>query len=479
MELSAKTKIHGLLEAYPFLEGFLVAYNPKFKKLKSAVLRATVGRIASLELVASIGEVDLARLLTDLAAEIEKSTGEKVAVSGDAAASGSMQAERIEVLKGIIRDLHDGGDLDDAREKFAVAVKDVSASEIAEMEQQLIRDGLPVEEVQRLCDVHVGAFKSALDEHAEVETPAGHPVHTYMGENRKIERFLNRFAKITTGGDESDKAHEELLACVVPLAGLDNHYIRKENQLFPLLEKHDIEGPSKVMWAVHDEIRAQFKKLRAAAEEKDWTTLREHAPEFVRSVGEMIYKENKILFPMSLEALTEEEWIAVRKGEDELGYAFSKPGGDWPPEGETAGEAAPQERGKLKLNTGELTRDQIDMILTHLPMDMSFVDENDVVRYYSGGERHFPRSPAVIGRKVHNCHPPKSVDVVERIVQAFKDGTKDTAEFWIQHHGKFLHIRYFAVRDEEGNYRGVLEAGQDLTEIKKLEGEQRLLDWDS
>ena len=134
---------------------------------------------------------------------------------------------------------------------------------------------------------------------------------------------------------------------------------------------------------------------------------------------------------------------------------------------------------KLSLNTGELSPEQIDLILTHMPVDVSFVDENDVVRYYSGNERHFPRTPAVIGRKVHNCHPPKSVDIVERIVTSFKEGEKDTAEFWIQHHGKFLHIRYFAVRDKGGKYRGCLEVGQDLTEIKKLEGEQRLLDWDS
>jgi DUF438 domain-containing protein len=401
-----------------------------------------------------------------------------VTVDTSAPADDAIRTERVEVLKGIIKELHDGGDLEAAREKFAVAVKDVAASEIAEMEQQLIREGMPVEEVQRLCDVHVGAFKGALDEHAPVETPSGHPVNTYMAENRKIERFLNRLAKVSGSGEETDEAHKELLACLIPLAGLDNHYIRKENQLFPLLEKHGVEGPSKVMWAVHDEIRAQYKKLKAEAEGKQWAEGRQGVPEFDRAVGEMIYKEEKILLPMSLDGLTKEEWAEVREGEDELGYAFAKPGKDWSPleiKGEEEGVAM---SGKLTMNTGELSPEQIDLILTHMPVDVSFVDENDVVRYYSGGERHFPRSPAVIGRKVHNCHPPKSVDVVERIVTSFKEGTKDVAEFWIQHRGKFLHIRYFAVRDGEGKYRGCLEVGQEITEIKKLEGEQRLLDWE-
>ncbi|MHC4600638.1 MAG: DUF438 domain-containing protein [Planctomycetota bacterium] len=485
MDLSPSTKIHELLKTYPFLEDFLVGYNPAFKKLTSRVLRATVGRVASLKMIASTGEVDLDRLIADIASEIEAKTGKKVAVSTAPAAEDEVRAERIEVLKHIIQELHDGGDLDEAREKFAVAVKDVSATEIAAMEQQLIREGMEVEEVQRLCDVHVGAFKDALDEHAPAEAPAGHPVHTYMAENRKIERFLNRLTKAARALEEagdgapSPKPFEAVLELLIPLDGLENHYVRKENQLFPLLEKHGVEGPSKVMWGVHDEIRALYKRVREAGETKNREEVLNLAPEFVRVVGEMIYKEDKILFPLCLETLSEAEWAAVRRGEDELGYAFAQPGREWTPATEKEGESAMATPGKLDLDTGQVTPEQVDLILKHVPLDLSFVDENDVVRYYSGGERHFPRTPAVIGRKVQNCHPPKSVDVVARIVNEFRAGTKDTAEFWIEHQGKFLHIRYFAVRDGEGNYRGVLEAGQDLTEIRKLSGERRLLDWDS
>ena len=156
MDLSPATKIHELLKTYPFLEDFLVGYDPAFEKLKSRVLRATVGRVASLKLVASTGKVDLDRLLADLASEIESKTGEKIAVDATPPGDEAVRAERVEILKRIIRELHDGGELDAAREKFAIAVKDVAASEIAEMEQQLIREGTPVEEVQRLCDVPSG-----------------------------------------------------------------------------------------------------------------------------------------------------------------------------------------------------------------------------------------------------------------------------------------------------------------------------------
>ncbi len=239
------------------------------------------------------------------------------------------------------------------------------------------------------------------------------------------------------------------------------------------------------MWAVHDEIRATLKAARAAIAAEDWEALDTLAPELARSAAEMIYKEEKILLPMCMDTFDEDEWRHIRRGEDELGYAFAEPGDEWP--GDAAGEtAAPSAKAVsggsadlLPMQTGELTLDQINLMLIHLPIDISFVDENDVVRYYSEGERHFPRSPAVIGRKVQNCHPPESVHMVQQILDAFRAGEQDTAEFWIQLHGKFLHIRYFALRDADGTYRGCLEAGQDVTEIRMLEGERRLLEWGS
>ncbi|MBW2066435.1 MAG: DUF438 domain-containing protein, partial [Deltaproteobacteria bacterium] len=255
------------------------------------------------------------------------------------------------------------------------------------------------------------------------------------------------------------------------------HYLRKENQLFSLLEAHDISGPSQVMWAIHDDIRALLKK---AQEQLSTTNPQEAiAPlnEAVNAIREMIYKEENILYPMSLEILSEEEWGKVKDGEEEIGYAWVQPGTGWAPS--VKEERIHPTRGeKLQLNTGYMTKELIDIMLQHLPVDLTLVDEEDRVAYYSvGKERIFPRSPGIIGRKVQRCHPPDSVHIVNRLLDSFKSGERDQAEFWIQMGGKFIHIRYLALRDEQGNYKGCLEVTQDITHIKNLEGERRLLDW--
>jgi DUF438 domain-containing protein len=199
-----------------------------------------------------------------------------------------------------------------------------------------------------------------------------------------------------------------------------------------------------------------------------------------KMIRDMIYKEEHILFPMALETLDEGEWARVRKGEEEIGYAWIRPETGWKPAEQSFPQALMAEKaGSLNFDTGQLTADQVNLILTHLPVDISFVNENDEVSYYSATpDRIFPRSPAVIGRKVQNCHPPKSVGMVEKILSSFRDGSKDEAEFWIQMAGRFIQIRYFAVRDSAGRYRGCLEVSQDVTHIRELAGQKRLLDWD-
>jgi DUF438 domain-containing protein len=381
--------------------------------------------------------------------------------------------------------LHAGGDLATAREHFVKAVGDVDAGEIAEMEEELIRGGLPVGEVQRLCDVHVGAFRDSLDQKKELSVPAGHAVHTYMADNKIIAVLANRLAEVSRKLEANAGLATELLpVATTALAnydGIDNHYQRKEHQLFPLLERHGVTGPSQVMWGVHDQIRAQWKQVRKFAEGGDTKALVDGLPGLARGMIEMIYKEEKILFPMAMEKLTAEEWAEEKRGEDELGYRLAKPAFALPL---AAGQPspspvpAPAAPGLLNLTTGALSLEMVDLIFRHLPLDLSFVDEHDVVRYYSESkERIFPRTPASIGRTVQNCHPPKSVDTVNRILESFRAGKQDVAEFWIHMGPRFIHIRYFAVRDNAGNYRGCLEVTQDIGAIRALEGDRRLLDW--
>ncbi len=470
MKLSPATKVSELLMRYPFLKDFLIRFDPQFALLNNPLMMKTVGRIATMSKVSFMTGVKLEQLLPAIAAEVKKATGEILSIQGAHEPEPPDEAaERLEVLKGIIRDLHKGADRNLLTERFNELIKDVAPWEIANMEQQLMAEGMPQEEIKRLCDVHVEVFKKSLEKQVVPGLPAGHPVHTYMLENRAAEDIMKELEK-----EEESGLFQVMLE---KLAAIETHYVRKENQLFPILEAKGISGPSKVMWSLHDDIRAMLRDVQKKT--KAGVVPETEMKALLHMIRDMIYKEEHIFFPMALESLTEEDWGRVRTGEEEVGYAWVRPEADW----KTAG-AGPDQRsaadrtGSVTLDTGLLSTDQINLLLTHLPVDISFVNEHDEVVYYSQTpERIFPRSPGIIGRKVQNCHPPKSVDTVERILASFKDGTKDSADFWIEMKGRFIHIRYFAVRDREGAYRGTLEVSQDVTEIRKLQGQKRLLDW--
>jgi hypothetical protein len=473
MDLSPKTKVNDVISRYPFLKDFLISLNPEFKMLDNPFMRKTVGRIASLGKAAMIAGMDVKKLIDDIAAEIRKKTAEAVTVSYGEGGPDE-QDLKIDKMKEIIKELHAGKDAESQKQKFHDLIKDVAPWEIAQMEQKLIAEGMPETEIKSLCEVHVQVFKEALEHQTVPGLPAGHPVHTFMLENRACEGILKEAEAITDYAKDRDK----LLAIIDRLAEIDKHFLRKENQLFPVIETKGITGPSKVMWALHDDIRNFIKDVRKRV--KDGKMEKVAAEAMVKMVNDMIYKEEHILFPMTLETLSEDEWAKVRKGEEEIGYAWIEPETEWKPvAGSFQQELLAEKVGSLNLDTGQLTAEQVNLIMTHLPVDISFVNENDEVAYYSASpERIFPRSPGVIGRTVQNCHPPKSVDMVQKILSSFKAGTKNVAEFWIQMRGKVLHIRYFAVRDSAGKYRGCLEVSQDITEIQKITGQKRLLDWE-
>ncbi len=483
MKIREKTKIDDLLNTYPFLLDFFISKSPHFEKLKNPVMRKTMGKVATLSTVASIGKLNLEDLIREIAKEIERKTGQKV--EADYEERPLTREQREEVLKGIIRDLHKGEDMGKLKQRFQELLKDVSPSEIASMEQKLIAEGLPESEVKRLCDVHVAIFKEALERHEIPGAPPGHPVHTFMKENRAAEAILDRLDEILdkiTGTDDPEaleKYRDQIDKLLEELSPIHIHYLRKENQLFPLLEEHDISGPSQVMWAIHDDIRGLLKKTKEQLVQGKDGALIKDLKELVSSIREMIYKEEHILYPMALETLSDNEWFRVRQGEEEIGYAWVRPEAEWTPEEKEEAPAPPPGEEKIRLNTGYITRDLLDLMLSRLPVDITLVDEEDRVAYYSKGEeRIFPRSPAIIGRKVQRCHPPDSVHVVEKILSSFRDGSKDVAEFWIQLRGRMIYIRYFALRDSGGNYKGCLEVSQDITDLKKLEGQKRLLEWE-
>lgn len=396
---------------------------------------------------------------------------------------------RQEVLKEIIRDIHAGADLNEVKERFAELLSQVRPAEIGEIEQALINEGLPVEEIQRLCDVHVAVFRESLDKQLEAAMApqlTEDPLQDLKNFNRKASALLEDIRglldQITAVGERSEaqeliriweSKHAELLE-------VDKHYAKKENILFPYLERYGISGPPTVMWGKHDEIRAALKEVTKVIERaKEGAATHQLAAEIgsivlpaLNDVSEMIYKEENILFPLCLETFTPDEWreIAVQF-KDPLATVYKN---------REEGRAQSALDGVLDLEVGRLSLEQINLIFGHLPVDVTFVDENDEVAFFSlGPERIFERPRAAIGRKVQFCHPPSSVGVVEQILQDFKSGRRDVAEFWLKLKDMYIHIRYFAVRDQEGNYRGTLEVTQNIAEIQKITGEKRIYDYES
>lgn len=397
----------------------------------------------------------------------------------------SNNQKKKEIMKDIIRKLHQGLTIEEAKERFEKEIGAASSTEIAEMEQALINEGLSPEEIKKFCNVHALLFQSALEKSIIEETSPSHPVYLFKLENREIEKTANSLKKlIEERKEELPRTKRKLNDLLNELRGIEIHYARKELILFPFLEKQGFTGPSKVMWGKDNEVRDLLKKAISSVEEiKDLKDLEPYSKNsldpLIEEVTGMIFKEENILFPTCLEKLSANDWVEILKESDKIGYMFVEK----PKETEALVkdlksallEEPVFEDNEISLPTGKLRLKELMSVLNTLPVDITFVDNDDKVRYFSDSkERIFLRTKSIIGIKVQNCHPPQSLEAVEKILKSFKEGKRDTVDFWINQEGKFVYIRYFAVRDEGGSYLGTLEVSQDLTEIKKLEGEKRL-----
>ncbi|WP_407309482.1 DUF438 domain-containing protein [Desulfosporosinus sp. SB140] len=396
---------------------------------------------------------------------------------------------RQKVLKELITELHSGKTVEDVKARFEELIKGISVKEISEMEQALIMDGMPVEEIQNLCDVHAALFEGSIEEIHQPEKPEtipGHPVYMFKKENREIEKLLNEkikpnLEKLKHSDDMGNT--NTLLENINLLWEIDKHYSRKENLLFPYLEKYGITAPPKVMWGVDDEIRGAIKALKTLLSSGGINTeVTKKAHEAVNKVQEMISKEENILFPMALETLTEDEWLNIAKESGEIGYTLIQPKEQWKPVSKAAEEKVKQQgeeltdHGNVSFDAGILSPKEINAILNTLPVDITFVDKNGTVKYFSQGkERIFARPKTILGRRVENCHPPASLQIVEKIVDDLKTGKKDHEDFWIKMEETYAFIRYFTVNDEKGDFLGIMEVTQDIAPIQKIAGEKRLI----
>ncbi len=459
------------------------------------------------------------------------------------------------LLKDMILKLHRGEAAESVQQELAKLLGEIPYGMVVDVEQELIREGLPTEEVLKLCDIHGKALKGLINLDEAKTAPSGHPLETFKQENIEINKLIASIRKITMelpqfvnklseiSGDsyqtspsilqvieEINNRFKELRLMINSLTDIEKHYSRKENLMFPFLEKKGITGPPTVMWGKHDEIRKYLKQLikRLSAIEvliRDISSgdlsraqnliealtkeikqfLLEDVETTLSAIDEMIYKEEQILFPTTMDALTDEEWYSIYLQSPEIGFCLYDPKTKWEPSNLDKGKLAeilsgfqptyePKGdndsdisnssdlygiEGKVHLPSGVLSMEELEAIFNTIPFDITFVDKDDYVRFFSQGKKRiFPRTRAILGRKVQMCHPPSSVHIVERILDDFKSGKQDKAVFWINMKGRFIHIAYYAVRNEEGEYLGTLEVSEDITEKRALKGERRILNYE-
>ncbi len=394
-------------------------------------------------------------------------------------------------LKELILKLHSGESQERVTEELVTSLGSIPYGEVVEVEQELIEDGMPVEEVLKLCDIHSAVLEGNVDLSASKTVPDGHPVDVLLEENKALTGVIDETSAVLASLSEAVDA--ELGAIILQLSGLfnqlmdvDKHYLRKEYLLFPYLEQTGITGPPKVMWGKHDEIRELLKgsidilKTPDISKSDLLASTEIVLQPAVNGVADMIVKEEEILLPMLMDALSDADWYEIQKQSLEIGYCLYDPPTEWVPEGIEAEsiDEAQKEGGRIQLPSGGFSVEELLAILNTLPVDMTFVDREDKVKYFSqSSERIFQRNRAILNRDVRHCHPPASAHIVDKILEDFKSGKQERAPFWINLGGKMVHIEYFALRNEQGEYLGTLEVSQDLTGYRALEGEQRILSY--
>lgn len=434
--------------------------------------------------------------VTDVSAKVASSTVAANAVETNAAASTTAKAnteensqakaedavqdsERVEQLKGFLKRLGTGEELGAVREDFASQFAHVEASEIMKAEQGLMREGTPLAEVQQLCDLHSALFHGSTiheqmeSEHAKVEAvleaqeksksvvslieTVGHPLHQLTEENKALDALIEsirpKVADKTATVDDVNAVRQ-----------VSVHYAKKGDLLYPHLKvAYDISGPSMVMWTVDGDIRDQLGDLAKSSQSvDDWYR---RFDELLTRAQEMIYKEQNILFPICAENFSTEEWYQIYKDTAQYEEIFGVKRTAWP-EAETALSTqttkASGDDNTIALIGGSLTVDQLNAMLNTMPMEVTFVDHEDINRYFNDGEKVFKRPTTAIGRDVYSCHPPKVEPIVRGIIDSFRKGDRDNVAVWLEKQGRPFYVNYMAVRDQNNNYIGTLELVQDM-----------------
>lgn len=397
---------------------------------------------------------------------------------------------RKEILMDLLLRLHQGESPEKLRAELEHTLVGIPYIEVLQVEQEMISLGMPASEVAKLCDAHSSILQGLIDKSGAKEIPPGHPAHVFKQENKAILQVVSQVRSelgqaLNDTKNQFEKSIFKLRGFFNQLSDIDKHYKRKEYLIFPFLEAQGITAPPEVMWSKHDEIREQIKGCHEILENRELTNSDLQAcvdlvmEPALFAISEMVVKEEEILIPMCMDTLTEENWVQVHQQTLDYGFCIIDPVEKWesasPLKTETSGALAD---GFVQFASGKLSGKEIELILNTLPLDMTFVDKDDKVKYFTqGAERIFQRNRAILGRNVKHCHPPASAHIVEKILEDFRSGKESRAPFWIQMGERFIHIEYYALRDESGQYLGCLEISQNLTPYRALQGEQRILNY--
>lgn len=392
--------------------------------------------------------------------------------------------ERIDLLKDLLDRLNKGEALDAVRADFVKEFQDVEASEIMKAEQQMIKEGMPVTEVQKLCDVHAALFHGNIRQERErmaeeYVKEVGHPLYTFTKENEALKAVLDE-AREALSRHEVDR---KLLGRVRELA---IHYAKKGDLLYPHLKvRYGISGPSDVMWTVDDEIRDELAALSRKLQDENPESVLQGEKELQRfeavltRAEEMIYKEEKILFPNCALNFTRDEWVQIYHDSKDYAPCFGVENAVWPEaavdknEGDFSRVVETAAKKDLKravipgdqeivMAGGHMTVAQLAAMLNTIPMEITFVDDQNINRFFNEGPKDFKRPKMAIDREVFSCHPPKIEAKVRMILNEFRAGTLDKVPVWMEKNGKTMLVTYMAVRDQDGNYIGTLELVQDM-----------------
>ena len=426
-----------------------------------------------------------------------------------------------EKLKEMLKKLHWGEDEDKVNEEFKDVLRSISPLEIPLIEQELVKEGISSREIARMCDIHVEIFRESVKgaESEVKELPAGHPLRTLYEENIEIMKdaeILNLYASslLNLEGKNRSNVLRTLESIVRGLKAIGyTHYNREEMIHFPYLERRGPTAVPAVLWRKHDEIRSEINRLLREILKENYEEIVKISQDLASRLIDMVFRENNILYPTLKVLLGEGEFKAIRMLDDEIGYYKIRPGDEWSSNAEPIMPYQIQEEitveqlmnlpqylieemkskmgevksepdktglireGDVELEDGYMLPEEISAVFAAMPVDVTFIDKDDRVRFFSGGKRIFTRTTSILGRPVQLCHPPKSVHIVNKILQAFKNGERNRAEFWINMQGRKILIQYFAIHNKEGEYLGALEFTQDVADIKKIEGEKRLLEW--